>query len=272
MVLDAPPTGPLPGPPSLPPSRGVRRGVVVASCIGAALLAFVVVIAGTSWYARSLADAASLTPGTPGSTQTSRPSPPSTPTPTPTTTRPTPGKTTTTKPTTTKPTTTKPKSKKPKTEKDFVTRLYKNVPVLDSGARGSTNTFVQRGVGDVLLAWENEAFLTLNELGPGKFDIVIPSVSILAETPVTLVDGVAKKHGTTEVAQAYLDFLYSPTGQRLAAKHYYRPRHPQYSAPDDIARFPKLELVTIDGVFGSWAKAQATHFADGGVFDQIQAK
>jgi sulfate transport system substrate-binding protein len=133
-------------------------------------------------------------------------------------------------------------------------------------------TFVQRGIGDVLLAWENEAFLSIEELGPDKFDIVVPSLSILAEPPVALVDRNVDKHGTREAAQAYLQFLYSPTGQRLAAKHYYRPRYPQYAAPADVARFPKLELVTIDKVFGSWAKAQATHFADGGVFDQIQAK
>ncbi|MCC6207873.1 MAG: sulfate ABC transporter substrate-binding protein [Gammaproteobacteria bacterium] len=153
--------------------------------------------------------------------------------------------------------------------KAFVTQLYKNVPVLDSGARGSTNTFVQRGVGDVLLAWENEAFLTLNELGPGKFDIVIPSVSILAETPVTVVDTVAKKHGTTEVAQAYLEYLYSPVGQRLAARHYYRPFKPESAAPEDIKRFPRLNLFTIDETFGGWQKAQKEHFSDGGVFDQI---
>ena len=132
--------------------------------------------------------------------------------------------------------------------------------------------FVQRGIGDVLLAWENEAFLSIEELGPDKFDIVVPSLSILAEPPVALVDRNVDKHGTREAAQAYLKYLYSPTGQRLAAKHYYRPRYPQYAAPEDIARFPKLELVTIDGVFGSGAKAQATHVADGGVFDQIQAK
>lgn len=156
--------------------------------------------------------------------------------------------------------------------RNFVRGLFRNVPVLDTGARGSTTTFVQRGIGDVLLAWENEAFLSIEELGPDKFDIVVPSLSILAEPPVALVDRNVDKHGTREAAQAYLKYLYSPTGQRLAAKHYYRPRHPQYAAPEDIARFPKLELVTIDGVFGSWAKAQATHFADGGVFDQIQAK
>lgn len=156
--------------------------------------------------------------------------------------------------------------------RNFVRALFRNVPVLDTGARGATTTFVQRGIGDVLLAWENEAFLSIEELGPDKFDIVVPSLSILAEPPVALVDRNVDKHGTREAAQAYLQFLYSPTGQRLAAKHYYRPRYPQYAAPADVARFPKLELVTIDKVFGSWAKAQATHFADGGVFDQIQAK
>ena len=156
--------------------------------------------------------------------------------------------------------------------RNFVRALFRNVPVLDTGARGATTTFVQRGIGDVLLAWENEAFLSIEELGPDKFDIVVPSLSILAEPPVALVDRHVDKHGTREVAQAYLKYLYSPAGQRLAAKHYYRPRYPQYAAPEDVARFPKLELVTINGVFGSWAKAQATHFADGGVFDQIQAK
>ncbi|HEY5972658.1 MAG TPA: sulfate ABC transporter substrate-binding protein [Pseudoxanthomonas sp.] len=154
--------------------------------------------------------------------------------------------------------------------KRFVGALYRNVPVLDTGARGSTTTFVQRGIGDVLLAWENEAFLSIEELGPDKFDIVVPSLSILAEPPVALVDKNVDKHGTREVAQAYLQFLYSPAGQKLAAKHYYRPRHPEYADPADIARFPKVELVTIEKLSGSWAKAQATHFADGGVFDQLQ--
>lgn len=156
--------------------------------------------------------------------------------------------------------------------RNFVKALFRNVPVLDTGARGATTTFVQRGIGDVLLAWENEAFLSIEELGPDKFDIVVPSLSILAEPPVALVDKNVDKHGTREVAQAYLQFLYSPTGQRLAAKHYYRPRHPEFAAKEDVARFPKVELVTIDKVFGSWAKAQATHFADGGVFDQIQQR
>ncbi len=155
---------------------------------------------------------------------------------------------------------------------EFVRKLYKNVTVLDSGARGSTNTFVQRGVGDVLLAWENEAFLAINELGPENFEIIVPSLSILAEPPVTVVDAVAQKHGTTEVAKAYLEYLYSPEGQRLAAKHYYRPQLPEHADPKDLARFPKLELITIDGAFGGWQKAQKEHFADGGFFDKIYAQ
>ncbi len=152
--------------------------------------------------------------------------------------------------------------------KAFITKLFKNVPVLDSGARGSTNTFVQRGIGDVLLAWENEAFLAVRELGPERLDIVVPKMSILAEPPVTIVDKVVDKKGTRAVAQAYLDFLYSPAGQALAAKHYYRPRSAAAFAKSPVP-FPKLELVTIDAVFGGWAKAQKTHFDDGGVFDQI---
>jgi sulfate/thiosulfate-binding protein len=151
----------------------------------------------------------------------------------------------------------------------FVTELFKRVPVLDSGARGSTNTFVQRGIGDVLLAWENEAFLAINELGPDKFDIVVPSISILAEPPVTVVDKVADKHGTRKVAEEYLNYLYSPQGQRLAAKHYYRPAFSQYADPSDLQRFPQLERVTVDDVFGGWQNAQKTHFDDGGTFDQI---
>ncbi len=153
--------------------------------------------------------------------------------------------------------------------RDYVTQLYKNVPILDTGARGSTTTFVQRGIGDVLLTWENEAFLAVNELGPDKFEIVVPSLSILAEPPVTVIDGNAKKRGTLNVAQAYLEYLYSPTGQKLAAKHYYRPIAPEHADPEDIKRFPELELVTIDAEFGGWQKAQKTHFGDGGVFDQI---
>ena len=156
--------------------------------------------------------------------------------------------------------------------RNMVRQLFRNVPVLDTGARGSTTTFVQNGIGDVLLAWENEAFLSIEELGPDKFEIVVPRLSILAEPPVALVDRNVDKHGTREVAQAYLQYLYSPEGQKIAARHYYRPRHPQFADPADIARFPKVELVTIEGVFGSWAKAQATHFAEGGVFDQIQSE
>ncbi|MDX9875687.1 MAG: sulfate ABC transporter substrate-binding protein [Spongiibacteraceae bacterium] len=152
---------------------------------------------------------------------------------------------------------------------EFVGKLFRNVAVLDSGARGSTNTFVQRGVGDVLLAWENEAFLAVNELGPESFEIVVPSLSILAEPPVTVVDGVVSKRGTAEVAQAYLEYLYSPAGQRIAAKNYYRPRTPEHADPEDSARFPDLELFTIDEVFGGWQKAQQEHFGDGGFFDQI---
>ena len=153
--------------------------------------------------------------------------------------------------------------------REFVTELYKHVPVLDSGARGSTNTFVQRGIGDVLLAWENEAFLAVEELGPEKFDIVVPSISILAEPPVTVVDKVVDKHGTRKLAEEYLKYLYSPEGQRLAAKHYYRPVYPQHASADDLKRFPKVERVTVDEVFGDWHKAQKTHFNDGGVFDKI---
>lgn len=153
--------------------------------------------------------------------------------------------------------------------KEFISKIYKNVPVLDSGARGSTNTFVQRGIGDVLLAWENEAFLAVNELGPDKFEIIVPSVSILAEPPVTVVDKIAEKHGVKAAADAYLAYLYSPTAQRLAAKHYYRPVLPALADPKDIARFPKLKLFTIDGTFGGWKAAQEKHFNDGGVFDHI---
>ncbi len=153
--------------------------------------------------------------------------------------------------------------------RDLVTSLYKNVPVLDSGARGSTTTFAQRGIGDVLLTWENEAFLTLEEFGKDQFEIVVPSVSILAEPPVTVVDENARKHGTLEVAGAYLEYLYSPIGQKLAARHYFRPVLPEHADPADLARFPQLKLLKIDDTFGGWAKAQAEHFNDGGVFDQI---
>jgi sulfate/thiosulfate-binding protein len=153
--------------------------------------------------------------------------------------------------------------------KQFVTELYRRVPVLDSGARGATMTFVERGIGDAFLAWENEAFLAVNELGPDKFEIVVPSVSILAEPPVTLVDAVAEKHGTRKVAQAYLEYLYSPVGQALAAKHYYRPVFRAFAAEEDLERFAEVERFTIEEVFGSWQEAQKTHFDDGGVFDQI---
>jgi sulfate/thiosulfate transport system substrate-binding protein len=152
--------------------------------------------------------------------------------------------------------------------KEFVAKLYRNVPVLDTGARGATTTFVQRGIGDVLIAWENDAFLAVNELGKEKFDIVAPSISILAEPPVAVVDKVVDKRGTRKVAEAYLQYLYSPEAQELAAKHYYRPRNAEVAARY-ADKFPKLPLFTIDDQFGGWDKAQATYFADGGVFDQI---
>lgn len=152
--------------------------------------------------------------------------------------------------------------------KAYVTELFQHVPVLDSGARGSTTTFVQRGIGDVLLAWENEAFLAIRELGPGKVDVVVPSLSILAEPPVAVVDKVVDKKGTRAAAQAYLEFLYTPEGQDLAAKNYYRPRLPAVAAKY-ASTFPQVNLVTIDALFGGWQKAQKLHFADGGVFDQI---
>jgi sulfate/thiosulfate transport system substrate-binding protein len=156
-----------------------------------------------------------------------------------------------------------------KKAREFVAALFKNVPVLDTGARGATTTFVQRGIGDVLIAWENEAILSLKELGPGQFEIIAPSVSILAEPPVAVVDKVVSRHGTKAVAQAYLEYLYSPEGQEIAAKHYYRPRM-EAVAQKHAADFPKLNLFTIDEVFGGWQKAQKTHFNDGGTFDQIQ--
>ncbi len=152
--------------------------------------------------------------------------------------------------------------------RDFVAHLYRNVPVLDSGARGSTTTFVEREIGDVLLTWENEAFLAVKELGKDDFEIVTPSVSILAEPPVALVDRIADKHGTRAVAQAYLEFLYGSTAQELAAKHHYRPRDPAV-AERYREQFPSLQLFTIDDLFGGWAKAQAMHFKDGGSFDQL---
>ncbi len=154
---------------------------------------------------------------------------------------------------------------------DFLKALFKNVPVLDTGARGSTQTFVQRNIGDVLLAWENEAFLALDEFGKEKFEIVVPSLSILAEPPVAIVDRVVDKRGTRDVAKAYLDFLYTKPGQELAAKHYYRPTDPDV-AKANAARYPTLELLTIDKDFGGWGTAQAKHFEDGGVFDKIYLK
>ncbi|MFG1184413.1 MULTISPECIES: sulfate ABC transporter substrate-binding protein [Xanthobacter] len=152
--------------------------------------------------------------------------------------------------------------------KDFVKALYKNAPVLDTGARGSTVTFVERNIGDVLIAWENEAYLSVNELGPDKFDIITPSVSILAEPPVAVVDKVVDKKGTRAISEAYLKFLYTPAGQEIAAKNYYRPRDEQVAAKYKD-KFAKVDLFTIDQVFGGWQKAQKTHFSDGGVFDQI---
>jgi sulfate/thiosulfate-binding protein len=152
--------------------------------------------------------------------------------------------------------------------RDFVARLFHQVPVLDSGARGATVTFADRGIGDVLLAWENEAHLALKEFGADKFEIVYPKASILAEPPVAVVDKVVDKHGTRKVAEAYLEYLYSPAGQEIAAKNFYRPIDDKVAAKYS-AQFPKIELFTIDEVFGGWAKAQKTHFADGGVFDQI---
>ncbi len=155
-----------------------------------------------------------------------------------------------------------------KDPKEFVGALFKHVPVLDSGARGSTTTFTQRGIGDVLLAWENEAYLALNELGEDQFDIVVPSVSVLAEPPVALVDANIKSEGQRKLAEGYLNYLYSPEGQALAFKHYYRGWDASKAAPEDVARFPKLDLVDIAS-FGGWAKVQPEHFGDGGIFDQI---
>jgi sulfate/thiosulfate transport system substrate-binding protein len=155
--------------------------------------------------------------------------------------------------------------------KAFVASVYKNAPVLDTGARGSTTTFAQRNIGDVLITWENEAFLTLDEFGADKFEIVYPSLSILAEPPVALVEGNADKHGVRAVAQAYLQHLYSPAGQRIAAKHYFRPVTPADADPADVARFKPIDLVTVDDLFGGWARTQAKHFDEGGVFDQIYA-
>lgn len=153
--------------------------------------------------------------------------------------------------------------------REFVTELYKRVPVLDSGARGSTNTFIQREIGDVLLTWENEAFLAMNELGPDKVELVVPSISILAEPPVAVVETAAEKHGTTAAAQAYLGFLYSPVGQKLAAKYHYRPSVPNSVSDEEKKQFVELELFQLEEVFGSWKETQAKHFDDGAIFDQI---
>jgi sulfate/thiosulfate transport system substrate-binding protein len=150
----------------------------------------------------------------------------------------------------------------------FVANLYSHVPVLDTGARGSTTTFVQRGIGDVLLAWENEAFLAIEELGKDEVEIVVPSASILAEPPVAVVDKNVDSKGTRRVAEAYLAYLYSPDGQEIAAKHFYRPTDPTVAAKHE-ANFPKIPMVTIDDTFGGWQQAQQKHFADGGIFDQI---
>jgi sulfate transport system substrate-binding protein len=152
--------------------------------------------------------------------------------------------------------------------KAYITAFYKNVPVLDSGARGATTTFIQRGIGDVLVGWENEAILATGEAGGDGFEIVRPAVSILAEPPVAVVEKVARKHGTLEVAKAYLEFLYTEDGQRLIAKHHYRPRSEKVAA-EVAAQFPKLELFTVDELFGGWQKAHAEHFTDGALFDQI---
>jgi len=152
--------------------------------------------------------------------------------------------------------------------RDLVTRIFKNVPILDTGARGSTITFVERGIGDVLIAWENEALLAMRELQAGNFEIVVPSVSILAEPPVAVVDKVAGRHGTKSLAQAYLEYLYTPEGQEIAARHHYRPRLASVAAKY-ADKFPKMNLFTIDEVFGGWEKAQKIHFSDNGIFDQI---
>jgi len=155
--------------------------------------------------------------------------------------------------------------------KQFLNKLYKNVPVLDSGARGSTTTFVERGIGDVAISWENEAFLALKELGPDKFELIVPSISILAEPPVTVIDKVVDKRKTRAVATAYLEYLYTEEGQELAAKNYYRPRLESIAKKYE-KQFPKVNLVNIDNEFGGWQKAQKTHFADGGTFDEIYQK
>jgi sulfate/thiosulfate transport system substrate-binding protein len=153
--------------------------------------------------------------------------------------------------------------------KEYIANLYKNVPVLDTGARGSTTTFAQRGIGDVLISWESDAFLALDEFDADKFEIIIPSLSINAETPVAVVDENVKASGNEKLAKAYVDFLYTPRAQKIAAHQHYRPSDPSAADPADLANFPKLELVNINDAFGGWAKAQATYFADGGVFDLL---
>jgi len=155
-----------------------------------------------------------------------------------------------------------------KSAQEFLSKMYKNVPVLDSGARGSTTTFIERGIGDVLLTWENEALLAIKELGPEKVEIVVPSVSVLAEPPVAVVDKVVDRRGTRKQAEAYLQYLYTEEGQEIAAQNYYRPTNEKV-AKKYAAQFPKVKLLTIDDIAGGWTKAQRTHFADGGVFDQI---
>jgi len=155
--------------------------------------------------------------------------------------------------------------------RSFIAAIYKNAPVLDTGARGATISFAQRRLGDVLVGWESDANLVVEEFGKDKFEIIVPSVSILAEPPVSLVDANVDAKGTRQLAEAYLQFLYSPKAQAIIAKHFYRPVHPEAAAPEDLARFPKLELLTIDKDFGGWAVAQARFFADGALFDQIYA-
>jgi sulfate transport system substrate-binding protein len=153
--------------------------------------------------------------------------------------------------------------------RDFVAQIYKRVPVLDSGARGATNTFLQRGLGDVLITWENEAFMSLKEASDGSAEIVVPSISLLTEPPVAVVDKYVQKHGTAQVAEGYLKYLYSQDGQKLAAKYYFRPSSTEGVPQELLAQFPQLKLETITNVFGNWQAAQQKHFDDGGLFDQI---
>ncbi len=153
--------------------------------------------------------------------------------------------------------------------KDYITNVYKNVPVLDTGARGSTTTFAQRGIGDVLISWESDAFLALDEFGADKFEIIVPSISIAAETPVAVIDENAKANGNEKLAKAYLDYLFTPAAQKIAAHQHYRPSNPSAADPADLAKLPKIELVNINDAFGGWAKAQKTYFSDGGVFDLL---